>query len=221
MVLEPLPDRRGEYRTDTDQVVIDPDDGIDGMAGVVTHELAHHLFLACGAFADADFTAAFYAAQGLPRDRHWFDYSAGWSETPAEHFAEAVAVVIASSGEGGIAVTPEAVDIVTRWLAGAPIALPASETQNPSAYAADPSVTAVESDQEGVASSSLLVEPISTAEDATSEAPPDRDQPAPAVAVTATDSPDAEAISTLGRSLLALHWDKAAAQLLHWLEGTR
>jgi len=100
VIFEELSGRRGEYRTATGEVVIDPTDSADGMAAIVAHELSHHTFLACGVFADREFTEAFYAAQGLPFGRDWFDYSAGWTQTPAEHFAEAMATVIVGDGEG-------------------------------------------------------------------------------------------------------------------------
>lgn len=125
MVYEVLDGRRGEYRTKTGEVVIDPTDSTSAMGAIVVHELGHHTFLACGVFADEDFTAAFYASQGLPEDRDWFDYAAGWAATPAEHFAEAMAITIYGSGEGGIPVATETTALVSRWLSGAPIAPPA------------------------------------------------------------------------------------------------
>ncbi len=135
IIFEALPSRRGEYRTATEQVVIDPGDSLEGMGGIVIHELSHHTFLACGAFADADFAEAFYAAQGLAADRDWFDYALGWAQTPAEHFAEAMAVTISGAGEGGISITAEAVGAMSQWLAGAPIVTPAVETHEPVPYA--------------------------------------------------------------------------------------
>ena len=125
IVFEHVAGRRGEYRTRSSEVVIDPNDSIVGMGAIVVHELAHHTFLACGAFADAEFTSAFYAAQDLPEDRDWFDYAAGWAATPAEHFAEAMAVTIYGSGEGGISVGSETSALISRWLAGAPTRPPA------------------------------------------------------------------------------------------------
>mgnify|MGYP001817955659 CR=1 FL=1 len=135
LVYDELPGRRGEYRTDSAQVVIDPTDSVAGMAAIVVHELSHHTFLACGVFADTDLSAAFYAAQGIPADRGWFDYSRGWSETPAEHFAEALAVTIGSSGEGDVVVGEETVTLLARWLAGAPVSEPAP-TYEPEPYSA-------------------------------------------------------------------------------------
>lgn len=125
--------RRGEYRTRTAEVVIDPYDKVSGMGSIVVHELSHHTFLACGVFADKEFTTAFYASQDLPEDRDWFDYAAGWSATPAEHFAEAMAITIYGSGEGGITVSTETTALVSRWLAGAPITPPA-EVKDPTPY---------------------------------------------------------------------------------------
>jgi hypothetical protein len=125
VVYEQIDGRRGEYRTRTGEVVIDPTDSAEGLAAIVIHELSHHTFLACGAFADQEFTRAFYTAQGLPEDRDWFDYAAGWSATPAEHFAEAMAITIHGGGEGGIPVGAETTALVSRWLAGAPSTPPA------------------------------------------------------------------------------------------------
>ncbi len=59
VVFEELSGRRGEYRTGSGEIVIDPTDSAAGLEAIVVHELSHHTFLACGAFADADFTAAF------------------------------------------------------------------------------------------------------------------------------------------------------------------
>jgi len=136
IVFEELSGLRGEYRTGTGEIVIDPTASAHGLDSIVVHELSHHTFLACGAAADAEFTAAFYAAQSIPTGRDWFDYSAGWSQVPAEHFAEALATIVVGSGEGGIAISSETVGVVSRWLAGAPIAPPVAEVRDPVAYSA-------------------------------------------------------------------------------------
>jgi hypothetical protein len=135
IVFEELAGRRGEYRTGSAEVVIDPTDNNDGMGAIVLHELSHHSFLACGVFADAEFTRAFFAAQGLPSERDWFDYSSGWAHTPVEQFAEALAVTIGGSSEGGVSISAETVTLVSRWLAGAPV-VQAAETYEPTPYAA-------------------------------------------------------------------------------------
>jgi hypothetical protein len=135
IVLEPLPGLRGEYRPAVNQVVIDPGGDIEGMAEIVIHELAHHAFLSCGVFADSGFTQAFYTAQGISTSQDWFDDSLGWSQTPVEQFAEAVAVVIAGRGEGGIEIEPETTDLITRWLAGAPITPSPADSHDPAPYA--------------------------------------------------------------------------------------
>ena len=134
IVFAALPARRAEYRTATQQVVIDLGDSAEGVAGIVIHELSHHTFVLCGAYADADFTKSFYAAQGLPDGRDWFDYSAGWSQTPAEHFAEAMSLTISGSGEGGIEIGSETVDVLSRWLAGAPTVPSTIGTYDPVPY---------------------------------------------------------------------------------------
>ncbi len=123
VVFEDLSSRRGEYRPGSRTVAIDVGRPLSVLPATVGHELAHHTFLACGAFADASLTEAFYAAQGLPLSRGWFDYGDGWAATPAEHFAETMAVVTTGRSEGGIRVTAAARAVVAAWLAGA--ALPA------------------------------------------------------------------------------------------------
>jgi hypothetical protein len=133
IVYDEIDGRRGEYRTASSVVAVDPTDGTDGLEAIVIHELSHHTFLACGVFADADFKQAFYAAQGIPSDRDWFDYAGGWSQTPAEHFAEAMATAIVGNGEGGIPVGVDTVAVVTRWLAGAPLTR-AEEPSAPTPY---------------------------------------------------------------------------------------
>ena len=134
VIFEELSGRRGEYRTGSGEVVIDPADSPIGLDAIVVHELSHHTFLACGAFADAEFTTAFYAAQGIPAGRDWFDYSAGWAQAPAEHFAEALATIVVGGGEGGIPIDSETIGLLSRWLAGAPVAPPVAETRDPVPY---------------------------------------------------------------------------------------
>lgn len=123
--------RRGEYRTAAAEVVIDPAGGSEGLDAIVVHELSHHTFLACGAFADAELRDAFYSAQGIPADRDWFDYSHGWAATPAEQFAETMAVVIVGASEGDVQVSNEAVTVISRWLAGAPLTQVEKEDPQP------------------------------------------------------------------------------------------
>jgi hypothetical protein len=155
---EEIDGRRGEYRTKTGQVIIDPTDSTDGLAAIVVHELSHHTFLACGAFADEDFTTAFYASQDLPENRDWFDYATGWSATPAEHFAEAMAVTIHGSGEGGIPVTEETTALVSRWLAGAPTTPPAV-AHDPVPYAPSPGLEVAAGAAETDGSTPVAAEP--------------------------------------------------------------
>ncbi len=121
VVFEDLPDRRGEYRPGSRTVVVDVGRPLDALPATVSHELAHHTFLACGAFADPDLTERFYAAQGLPASRGWFDYGAGWAATPAEQFAETLALATTGRAEGGIRITDTARRVVAAWLAGSPL----------------------------------------------------------------------------------------------------
>lgn len=124
IVFEELSGRRGEYRPGARTVALDPRRPRSGLPATVAHELSHHTFLSCGAFADPEFTDAFYRAQGLPPGRGWFDYGAGWSATPAEHFAEAMAAVTTGRSEGGITITDATRSVVRAWLAGAPLPKP-------------------------------------------------------------------------------------------------
>jgi hypothetical protein len=164
ITFEALPTRRGEYRVGTQQVVIDPNDPIEGMYGIVLHELSHHTFLGCGAFADTTLTAAFYRDQGLPDDRDWFDYSAGWAHTPAEHFAEAMAAAVAGSGEGGITINPDTIGLVLDWLAGR-ADLPSDSTErDPEPY------TDETKDSDGSDVASTLAEPANEPETLEAEA---------------------------------------------------
>lgn len=100
ILFEDLPGRRGEYRVGLSTVALNPNRPIAGMAQTVVHELAHHLMVACGLDKNPAFRESFYAAQGLPPERGWYDYSHGWSATPAEQFAEVVTrYVLGASGD--------------------------------------------------------------------------------------------------------------------------
>lgn len=159
VALEALPGRQGEYRVASQQVVIDPGGDVDALPGVVIHELSHHAFIACGAFADPGLTDAFFAAQDLPRDRDWFDYSSGWEQTPVEQFAEAMTTYIAGSGTGGIAIDQETVDVVARWLAAAPLVHTSSEQHAPVPYAPAEAVGDKHDDENTVSQDSRLITP--------------------------------------------------------------
>ena len=171
MAFEALDGRRGEYRTREAEVVIDPTADSAGIESIVVHELSHHTFLACGAFADADLKDAFYASQGIPQGRDWFDYSHGWANTPAEHFAEAMAVILWGSGEGGIAVGPETQGIIARWLAGAPLTSSTDDAYEPVPYSPVAANTPTEDDGRSDSESSQAAEPAPAAAPAAVAAP--------------------------------------------------
>lgn len=122
VIFEILAGRKGEYRTAEAVVAVNPDREVASMPATVHHELAHHVMISCRLYRDAEFTAAFLAAQGLPSSRGWFDDSAGWSGTPAEHFAEASVLLVAGSTDGGIPISGESVELVRRWINGEPVA---------------------------------------------------------------------------------------------------
>ena len=184
MIFEALDGRRGEYRTGTAQVVIDPTDDVAGIESIVVHELSHHTFLACGAFADAELQEAFYASQGLPSGRDWFDYSHGWANTPAEHFAEAMAVTVWGSGEGGISVGRETQGIIARWLAGAPVKSATADEYEPVPYS--PNSVAEPSTEDGGRSDSPAVP---------TAAPQPQPQSPPPAAAAPVAAPEVDPIS--------------------------
>jgi hypothetical protein len=121
VIFEDLPGRKGEYRTASGTVVVNPNREVSSMTYTVIHELAHHATISCGVHRDGVLTEAFYAAQQLPGERGWFDGSAGWSGTPAEQFAEGVVLVVLGSNDGRISLSSAAVDVVRAWMAGRPV----------------------------------------------------------------------------------------------------
>lgn len=98
---------RAAYAPSIATLYVNPGD-IDRL--VVFHELAHHLDFACGA-AD-QIGGEFRAAQGIPASKPW--WKDGRPVTwPAEYFANAVAVSLGETSRHGV--TPEAVEVVSRW----------------------------------------------------------------------------------------------------------
>lgn len=192
MIFEALDGRRGEYRTAAAQVVIDPTDDVAGIESIVVHELSHHTFLACGAFADDDLKQAFYASQGLPSGRDWFDYSHGWANTPAEHFAEAMAVTVWGSGEGGIAVGGDTQSIIARWLAGAPLEPPTVDEYEPVPYSP---ISVAESSTDDGGRADTEAAPAATPEPEPAPAATPQPQTAPAAALDTAEAADVDPIS--------------------------
>lgn len=139
---EQLDGRRGEYRTRTQMVAIDPDVPVEQVRRVAVHELAHHAMLACGLYADPAFTSAFYAAAGLPASRGWFDYSAGWESTPAEVLAEAVTQAVTGAPAHGVVSGPGTLAVVTAWAAAAPLPAPEAPEASPAPAAPAPKPSA-------------------------------------------------------------------------------
>ena len=112
IVFEDLPGRKGEYRVGLSTVALNPNRSVDDMAQVVVHELAHHLMIECGIDQDKSFQEAFYASQGIPLGRGWYDYSGGWSATPAEQFSEAVSLMVLGTNTGRIGISKTAAELV-------------------------------------------------------------------------------------------------------------
>lgn len=131
---EPLNGRSGEYRTRTATVVLDQDLTAGETPGVLLHEIAHHAMISCGAYKDDNLRQSFNIAQGLPADRAWFDYSAGWGGTPAEHWAEALATLVPGS-QARLTVSSDTIAVVRAWLSGSPLPTPAAATKAQSAEA--------------------------------------------------------------------------------------
>jgi len=117
IVFEDLPGRKGEYRVGLSTVALNPHRPVADMGQVVVHELAHHLMIECGIDQDKTFQEAFYASQGIPPGRGWYDYSDGWSATPAEQFSEAVSLTVLGTNTGRIRISKAAAELV-RDLAG-------------------------------------------------------------------------------------------------------
>ena len=112
IVFEDLPGRKGEYRVGLSTVALNPNRSVDDMAQVVVHELAHHLMIECGIDRDQSFQEAFYASQGIPLTRGWYDYSGGWSATPAEQFSEAVSLIVLGTNTGRITISKAPAELV-------------------------------------------------------------------------------------------------------------
>jgi hypothetical protein len=114
--VEELDDRLGEYRAQEALVVVSSHVPSSRLPHVLIHELSHHIFVSCGLIEDVEFTTAFYAAQRIPTDRGWFDYSSGWAETPAELFAEAVTELLLGVPAPDVTIHPETLAVVANWL---------------------------------------------------------------------------------------------------------
>lgn len=110
---EILAGRKGEYRPHDGSIAINPNRPVRTMPVTVVHELGHQFMVSCAIHGDVAFTEAFYAAQGLPAARSWFDYSEGWSNAPAEHFAEAIAWHTLGDTDGRIQLTEQTRELIS------------------------------------------------------------------------------------------------------------
>lgn len=114
VTFEDLPGRFGEYRGNG-SIVINPNRAVDSMPTTLAHELGHHFMLACSIQTDSEFRERFYAAQGLSLAQSWFDSSSGWSASPAEHFAEAVALYTTGYSDGRIRISPTTLSLIAEF----------------------------------------------------------------------------------------------------------
>jgi len=114
VTFEDLSGRLGEYRGNG-SIVINPNRPVDSMPATLAHELGHHFMLACSIQTDSGFKERFYAAQSLSLSRGWFDFSQGWSATPAEQFAEAVALYTTGYSDGRIGISAAALDLIAEF----------------------------------------------------------------------------------------------------------
>ena len=86
------------------------------LQGSLTHELAHHVEVACA--SHLRLRPTFLAAQGHAPDTAWFGEGA-WEDRPSEQFAEAVVEVVLgrrSRNRLRLRLAPEAVEVVSDWL---------------------------------------------------------------------------------------------------------
>jgi hypothetical protein len=114
-------DQSGEYQPAAEQVLIDVDLPPDQVRMALLHELGHHVSVHCGAIDDPGFTAAFYRAQGIPSQRDWYDFSAGWTANPAEQLAEAIVKMISGHQNSSVPIAAASVEVVSAWANGHPL----------------------------------------------------------------------------------------------------
>ena len=112
---EDLPGLKGGYVVQDREVVLNPNRPTSTLSLVAVHELSHHVMMACDLNHDEGFRLAFYEAQGLPLERGWFEYGAGWESAPAEHLAEAATLLVLGTSSGRIAVSDETVQLLAEW----------------------------------------------------------------------------------------------------------
>lgn len=79
------------------------------------HEFAHHLDFSCG-FGSGDLGRRFTAVQGFESGHDWVR-GTGWSDIPAEHFAEAV-VALLGIDSVDLPITPSGLALVASFAAG-------------------------------------------------------------------------------------------------------
>lgn len=101
-----------EYLYNTQEIRMTPSD--EPAESTIIHELAHHADATCG--MPTDERAAFLAAQGFPPEAAW-DCGETWEMTPAEHFAEAVVMVVTGTqpSESIIELSAESLDLIRNW----------------------------------------------------------------------------------------------------------
>ena len=110
-------DTRAEYRPDSATLVVRVPGTPATLRSELLHEFAHHVEFTCS--EHDELREDLLRAQGFPADSDWFG-GHSWETTPSEHYAEATVELVEGrrTHQGGILLTPAAVDVVRKWGAG-------------------------------------------------------------------------------------------------------
>lgn len=105
---------RGEYRPDSETIVVRVPGTPTTLRSELLHEFAHHVEFTCP--EHENLRPRFIGAQGLPASTDWFA-GATWETTPSEQYAEAVVELVEErrTHQGGIQLTADAIAVVRDW----------------------------------------------------------------------------------------------------------
>ncbi len=108
---------RARYVPSERRVVVRVPGTAANLSASITHELGHHLEVACT--DQMTVRASFLEADRLGEDTPWFG-EGDWFASPSEHWAEAVVEYVLGERtlyRGRVPVSAEAVEVVARWAA--------------------------------------------------------------------------------------------------------
>jgi hypothetical protein len=110
-------DSRAVYDPATATVTVEVPATAALLEAALIHEWAHHVEFQCP--EHEALRSEFLAAQFAPADVDWFGGST-WADTPSEQYAEAAVILVLGRRQlpTEAAVTPAAVDVLSRWAAG-------------------------------------------------------------------------------------------------------